>query len=106
MRFGPSKVCAQSGEPCLRFVTGASCAHAREALADKGKSQIVAGRHAKATRDQHRPWRGAGPKLTIVIHSRSVIFQVAEVAVPRELFTRTLERIQWFGVPPPLEQRG
>ena len=42
----------------------------------------------------------------VVIHSRYAIFQMAEVAVPRESFARTLERIQWFGVPPPLVQRG
>ncbi len=33
-------------------------------------------------------------------------FQMAEVAVPRELFAAILERIQRFGVPPPLVQRG
>ena len=38
----------------------------------------------------------------VVTHSRYVIFQMAEVAVPRELFARILERIRWFGVPPPL----
>ncbi len=38
----------------------------------------------------------------VVIHSRYVIFQMAEVAVPRELFAAILERIQRFGVPPPL----
>ena len=32
--------------------------------------------------------------------------QMAEVAVPRELFAAILERIQRFGVPPPLLQRG
>lgn len=42
----------------------------------------------------------------VVTHSRYVIFQMAEVAVPRELFAAILERIQWFGVPPPLVQRG
>ncbi len=33
-------------------------------------------------------------------------FQMAEVSVPRELFAAILERIQRFGVPPPLPQRG
>ncbi len=33
-------------------------------------------------------------------------FQMAEVSVPRELFAAILERIQRFGVPPPLVQRG
>ncbi len=31
---------------------------------------------------------------------------LAEVAVPRELFAAILERIQRFGVPPPLVRRG
>jgi hypothetical protein len=31
---------------------------------------------------------------------------MAEVAVPRELFAAILNRIQRFGVPPPLAQRG
>ncbi len=42
----------------------------------------------------------------VVTHSRYVIFQMAEVAVPHELFAAILERIQRFGVPPPLVQRG
>ncbi len=41
----------------------------------------------------------------VVAHSGYVIFQMAEVAVPRELFAAILERIQRFGVPPPLIQR-
>ena len=41
----------------------------------------------------------------VVRHSKYVTFQMAEVAVPRDLFARILERIQWFGVPPPLVQR-
>ncbi len=32
--------------------------------------------------------------------------RAAEVAVPRELFAAILERIQRFGVPSPLVQRG
>ena len=43
-----------------------------------------------------------GAKVTR--HSKYVTFQLAEVAVPRDLFARILERIQWFGVPPPLVQ--
>ncbi len=31
---------------------------------------------------------------------------MAEVAVPCELFAAILERIQWFGVPPPLADGG
>ncbi len=42
----------------------------------------------------------------VVTHSRHVIFQMGEVAVPRELFAAILNRIQRFGVPPPLVQRG
>ncbi len=42
----------------------------------------------------------------VVTHSRYVIFQMAEVAVPRDLLVAILDRIQWFGVPPPLVQRG
>jgi len=42
----------------------------------------------------------------VVTHSRYAVFQLAEVAVPGELFARILERIQWLGVPLPLAQRG
>jgi hypothetical protein len=42
----------------------------------------------------------------VVHHSKYVTFQMAEVAVPRELFAAILERIQRYGVPPPLLQRG
>jgi hypothetical protein len=42
----------------------------------------------------------------VVTHSRYVVFQMAEVAVPHALFAAILERIQRFGVPPPLAQRG
>ena len=38
-------------------------------------------------------------------HSKYVIFPMAELAVPRELFAAILERIPRFGVPPPLVQR-
>ena len=38
----------------------------------------------------------------MVQHSKYVTFQMAEVAVPRELFVAILEQIQQFGVPPPL----
>jgi len=31
---------------------------------------------------------------------------MAEVAVPHGLFAAILERIQWFGVPPPLAEDG
>ena len=42
----------------------------------------------------------------VVRHAKYVTFQMAEVAVPRELFAAILDRIQRFGVPPPLIQRG
>ncbi len=42
----------------------------------------------------------------VVQHAKYVTFQMAEVAVPRELFAAILERIRRFGVPPPLVQRG
>ena len=42
----------------------------------------------------------------VVTHSRHVFFQMAEVAVQRELFAAILEQIQRFCVPPPLVQRG
>ena len=38
----------------------------------------------------------------VVRHAKYVTFQMAEVAVPRELFAAILERIRRFGVPPPL----
>ena len=42
----------------------------------------------------------------VVTHSRYVIFQMAEVAVPQELFAAILNRIHQFGAGPPLVQRG
>ncbi len=42
----------------------------------------------------------------VVRHAKFVIFQMAEVAVPRELFAAILDRVQRFGVPPPLLRRG
>ncbi len=42
----------------------------------------------------------------VVTHSPYAVFQLAEVAVPRSLFARILERIQGLGVPLPLVQRG
>ena len=42
----------------------------------------------------------------VVRHSKYVTFQMAEVAVPRDLFAAILERIQRFGVPLPLLRRG
>ena len=41
----------------------------------------------------------------VVRHAKYVTFQMAEVAVPRELFATILDRIQRFGVRPPLVQR-
>ena len=42
----------------------------------------------------------------VVRHAKYVTFQLAEVAVPRDLFAGILERIQRLGVPPPVVQRG
>ncbi len=42
----------------------------------------------------------------VVWYAKYVTFQMAEVAVLRELFTAICERIRRFGVPPPLLQRG
>ena len=42
----------------------------------------------------------------VVRHAKHVTFQLAKVAVPRDLFAAMLERIQWFGVPPPLADDG
>ncbi len=42
----------------------------------------------------------------VVRHSGYVIFQMTEVAVPRELFAAILDHIQRFGVLPPLVRRG
>ena len=38
----------------------------------------------------------------VVRHSQQVIFQMAEVAVSRELFRTILERIGWLRLPMPL----
>lgn len=40
----------------------------------------------------------------VVWHAKYVTIQMAGVAVPRELFAAILERIQRFGVPPPLPE--
>ena len=42
----------------------------------------------------------------VVIHSRYVIFQMAEVTVLHELFAAILKRLQRFDVPPPFVPRG
>ncbi len=42
----------------------------------------------------------------VVRHSKYVPFQLAEVEVPRDLLAAILDRIQRFGVPPPLVQRA
>lgn len=38
----------------------------------------------------------------VVQHAMYVAFEMAEVAVPRELFAMIFDRVQRFGVPPPL----
>ena len=42
----------------------------------------------------------------VVRHGRYVTFQLAEVAVPRELFEAILNRIQALGLPPPVARFG
>ncbi len=42
----------------------------------------------------------------VVRHAKYLTFQMAEVAVPRELLAAIIERIQRFGAPPPLLRRG
>ena len=42
----------------------------------------------------------------VVRHAKYVTFQLAEVAVPRDLFAAILERIQRFRVPAPLVRGG
>jgi len=42
----------------------------------------------------------------VVRRAKPVTFQLAEVAVPQALFAVILDRIQRFGVPPPLVQRS
>ena len=41
----------------------------------------------------------------LVRHAKYMTFQMAELEVQRELLAAILERIQRFGVPPPLLQR-
>ena len=41
----------------------------------------------------------------VVRHARLFIFQMAEVAIPRELFRTILERIAWLRLPMPLSGR-
>ncbi len=45
---------------------------------------------------------GGGFGAKVVRHARQVIFQMAEVAVSRELFRAILERIGWLRLPTPL----
>ena len=42
----------------------------------------------------------------VVRHSKYMTFQMAELAVSRELSAPVLERIQRFAVPPPLPRHG
>lgn len=42
----------------------------------------------------------------VVRQAKYVTIQLAEAAVPREFFAAVLDRIQRFGVPLPLMQRG
>lgn len=40
-------------------------------------------------------------RAEVVRHARHVTFQIAEVAMPRQLFAAILDRFQRFGVRPP-----
>ena len=42
----------------------------------------------------------------VVRHAKYPTFQMAQVALPRSLSAAVLERIQWFGVRPPLADDG
>jgi len=60
---------------------------------------------------KHRSFTTLREKLTkigakVVRYAKHVTFQLAKVAVPRALFAAILDRVQRFGVPPPLIQRG
>ena len=44
--------------------------------------------------------------MLVVRQAKSVTFQLAEVAVPRDLFAAILDRNQRFGMPPPLGRHG
>jgi len=60
-------------------------------------------KHGSLTTRQKKPiTMGA----RVVPHSRCLICQTAEVAVPRELLAAIFERIQRFGAPPSLMRRG
>ena len=60
-------------------------------------------KHWSLTTFRERPVK-IGDK--VVRQTRYVTFQLAGVAVCRESFALTLDRIQRFSVPPPLVQRG
>lgn len=51
-------------------------------------------------------YNGRGTAEQWIKGGKYVAFQLAEVAMPRELFAALLDRIQRFGVPPPLIRRG
>jgi len=38
----------------------------------------------------------------VIRHSKYVTFQLAEVAIPRQLFAALLDRLQRLAIPPPL----
>jgi len=70
---------------------------AQSAVANVKKSQIAFLVGQKATIQ-------IGAKVTQ--HSKYVTFQLAEVAVPKELFAAILERIARLAMPPPLVGRA
>ena len=78
--------------------------------ADSGCTGVWHTRHAMpldpTTRAVLEVVHQGGYTTTVIKHAGYVTFQMAEVAVPRDLFAAILERVQRFGVPPPLVQRG
>ena len=70
-----------------------------------------AGLQTVETVEAYRRWQtikaaisvgGTREQWRVLRHSRQVIFQMAEVAVSRELFRAILERIGWLRLPTPL----
>ncbi len=80
---------------CLpgRTTSGTSCGTLRCRV---GEALVVDNATGQADQDRGK----------IIRRARYVTFQMAEVAMQCELFPAILERMQRFGVPPPLMQRG
>ncbi len=103
LRFHGAKITSDAGLLAFRELDEAF------RLTENAVAVLSDQRHGKNT--QHTLLAMLREKLIkigakVVTHSRYVIFQMAEVAVPRELFAAILDRIQRFGVPPPLVRYG